>query len=31
VMPAIEPGWDAIFCRCRRLRRRTRHPPSLPL
>jgi hypothetical protein len=31
VMPAIEPGWDAIFCRCRRLRRRARHPPSLPL
>jgi hypothetical protein len=31
VRPAIEPGWDAIFCRCRRLRRRARHPPSLPL
>jgi hypothetical protein len=31
VMPVIEPGWDAIFCRCRRLRRRARHPPSLPL
>jgi hypothetical protein len=29
VMPAIEPGWVAIFCRCRRLRRRARHPPSL--
>jgi hypothetical protein len=31
VMPAIEPGWEAIFCRCRRLHRRARHPPSLPL
>jgi hypothetical protein len=31
VMPVIEPRWDAIFCRCRRLRRRARHPPSLPL
>jgi hypothetical protein len=31
VMPAIEPGWDAIFCRRRRLRRRARHSPSLPL
>jgi hypothetical protein len=31
VMLAIEPGWDAIFCRCRRLRRRAHHPPSLPL
>jgi hypothetical protein len=29
VRPAIEPGWDANFCRCRRLRRRARHPPSL--
>jgi hypothetical protein len=29
VRPAIEPGWDAIFCRCRRHRRRVRHPPSL--
>jgi hypothetical protein len=29
VMPAIEPGWVAIFCRCRRLRRHARHPPSL--
>jgi hypothetical protein len=29
VMPAIEPDWVAIFCRCRRLRRRARHPPSL--
>jgi hypothetical protein len=29
VMPAFEPGWDAIFFRCRRLRRRARHPPSL--
>jgi hypothetical protein len=30
VMPAIEPGWDAIFCRCRRLHRRARHLPSFP-
>jgi hypothetical protein len=29
VRPAIEPGWDALFCRCRRLRRRARHPPIL--
>jgi hypothetical protein len=29
VMPAIEPGWVAIFCRCRRLRRCACHPPSL--
>jgi hypothetical protein len=29
VRPAIEPGWDANFCRCRRLRRRARHPPSI--
>jgi hypothetical protein len=28
VMPAIEPGWDAVFCRCRRLRRRARRSPS---
>jgi hypothetical protein len=28
-MPAIKPGWVAIFCRCRRLRRHVRHLPSL--
>jgi hypothetical protein len=24
VMPAIEPGWDAISCRCRRLHQQAR-------
>jgi hypothetical protein len=30
VMPAFEPGWVAVFCRCRRPRRRARRPPSFP-
>jgi hypothetical protein len=25
-MPAIEPGWEAVFCRCHCLQRRTRFP-----
>jgi hypothetical protein len=25
-MPAFEPGWEAVLCRCRCLRRRTRFP-----
>jgi hypothetical protein len=24
VMPAIEPGWDELSCRCRRLHQRAR-------